>query len=344
MGIAIVKVIDLDYNLRLGLGLGFNITRNQEMSGVQGSAYGTNDTAPILPSKAAEGPGFLGPNYNPADEMSAPAEIGVHRGDNLNDVMGAVKGVVYYTDMIGFGESSSPFTKGMPGLRPLGVNYFINTGSTCSNGATMWEYISLIPDGSALGTTVQKAIKGMGLPQLRGLAPGIIEDAKSALNPSPIINAVVGSGYPRCKLTEMAVGDVDGKITNKNGDLLVDPTGLISRGGRYYQQKWIQDTDDNGDPVQLPYEDWDSEPKIYREDGCLLNQSNGGGQPKFCGKPMTTVTLPNKQGTTVQVLQEGFCSGSNPGLGFTVQETNIQHVKLAVSVIAFLGLCALWRS
>jgi len=137
------------------------------MSGASSLQMGTDSRPNVLPVKDASGPGFLGPSYNPADEMLPPASIGVHRGGELDDVLGAVKGVIYYGDMMGFGEASSGFTKGMPGLRPLGVNYFVNSGLTCSNGATMWEYVQTIPTGGALGETVKNAIRGMGLPITR---------------------------------------------------------------------------------------------------------------------------------------------------------------------------------
>jgi hypothetical protein len=212
------------------------------MSGASGLAMGTDDRANVLPVKQASGPGFLGPDYNPADEMLPPASIGVKRGGDLDDVLGAVKGVIYYGDMMGFGQASSGFTEGMPGLRPLGVNYFVNSGLTCSNGATMWEYVQTIPTGGALGEKIKNAIRGVGLPQLRGMAPGILEDAESALNPFPVINAVVGSGYPQCRLVKKQVGDFDGKIYNVDGVLLVDPEGLIGSGdGPYFQEHWIQD-------------------------------------------------------------------------------------------------------
>ena len=90
------------------------------MSSASATQMGNDSRANVLPVATASGPGFLGPNYNPGDELTAPAQIGVRRGDTLDSVLGAVKGIVYYTDMIGFGESSNPFTKGMPGLKPLG--------------------------------------------------------------------------------------------------------------------------------------------------------------------------------------------------------------------------------
>lgn len=254
------------------------------MSSASGLAMGSDSRANVLPVKEPSGPGFLGPSYNPADEMYTPAAIGVRRGGDLDDVLGAVKGVIYYGDMMGFGEPSSGFTRGMPGLRPLGVNYYVNSGLICSNGATMWEYVRTIPDGSALGQKVKTAIQEVGLPQLRGMAPGILEDAKSALDPFPVINAVIGSGYPKCKLVKNEVGDFDGKIRNVDGVLMVDEVGLMKEGSKHYQERWVQEMDGGGWPIQLAYDEWEKAPKTHKENGCVGDRKANPGlhEPAFC--------------------------------------------------------------
>ena len=311
---------------------------------------GSDNRPNVLPVKTASGPGFLGPNYSPADEMLPPASIGVRRGGDLGDVIGAVKGVIYYGDMMGFGESSSAFTRGMPGLKPLGVNYFVNSGLTCSNGASMWEYVQTIPTGSALGETVKNAIRGVGLPQLRGMAPGILEDAQSALNPGPVINALVGSGYPQCILVERKVGDFDGKITNIDGQLLVDPEGLINRGGAYFQQRWIQarqpigrrpgETDEEnyarGEQIQLNYEDWNNVPKTHADNGCVADPAKTPGlqQPSFCtgGRNIRTIQLID--GTSIQAI-EGFYD-------FKEKHPSEKIISLTVAVLSIIGLMVFW--
>jgi hypothetical protein len=148
----------------------------------------------------------------------------------------------------------------------------------------MWEYVETIPDGSALGEKIKSAIAGVGLPQLRGMAPGILEDAKSALNPFPVINAVVGSGYPKCKLIKQPVGDYDGKIYNVDGVLLVDPVGLMQENGRYYQERWVQELDRSRNPIQLAYDEWDKTPKTHKENGCIADRKATPGlpEPAFC--------------------------------------------------------------
>ena len=320
------------------------------------SAAGTtqmgNDNRPnVLPIKPASGPGFLGPSYNPADEMLPPASIGVRRGDNLSDVVGAVKGVIYYGDMIGFGGPSSGFTRGMPGLKPLGVNYFINSGLTCSNGATMWEYVRTIPDGTALGEKVRNAIRGVGLPEMRGMAPGMVEDVKFALDPFPVINAVVGSGYPQCRLVRKQVGDISGQIQNVDGVLLVDPSGLILSGGRYYQEHWVQDRTrpgeqadeafERGDPIQLDYAAWEGAPKIYREDGCRADPAGTEPQPKFCGaKGSQQIKLGD--GTFVTAYSDGFDDYSRyKGQVIKIKNPNAL-VSLSVAVISIMCLISFW--
>ena len=50
------------------------------MSELSKNKMGTDGRPNVLPIKPASGPGFLGPNYSPADEMLPPAAVGVRRG------------------------------------------------------------------------------------------------------------------------------------------------------------------------------------------------------------------------------------------------------------------------
>jgi hypothetical protein len=298
---------------------------------------GSDTRANVLPAKTASGPGFLGPNYNPADEMLPPASVGVRRGDSLESVLGAVKGIIYYGDMIGFGKASSRFTSDMPGIRPLGVNYFVNSGLTCSNGAAMWEYVQTIPTGGALGQGIKKAIEDVGLPGLRGMAPGILEDAQFALDPFPVINAVVGSGYPICKLVNKPVGDYDGKIYNVDGVLLVDPIGLTESGGKYFQERWIQDRkvegpnrrneDDDAhfarsNAIQISYDEWKSTPKTHKDNGCVAD-------------PVKTPGLE----------QPSFCSSDQGFQDYRAQKHPVERmISLTVAAISIFALVAFWTA
>jgi hypothetical protein len=229
---------------------------------------GNETRVSILPSTPPDGIGFFGSPYSPADAMLTPAAINVKADDTLDSVINAVKGVGFYVDMIGFGGPSSKITQGMP-IRPLGVNYFMNTGQTCSNGATMYQYFEGIPKGDALGEKVQKAMRDMGLPGLKGLAPGMMEDAERGLNPMPLMTAMLGSGYPQCKRVTLQVGDAYGQIRDPDDKTpwIERPDDAFKRGGLYYQTRWVQDTDGKGKPVTLNKKDWTNTPKQFNPDG-----------------------------------------------------------------------------
>jgi hypothetical protein len=219
------------------------------------------------------GLGFFGSPYSPADAMLTPPQIGVQVGNSMESVVNAIKGVGFYTDQIGFGAPSTAFTRGMP-LKPLGVNYFIKTGQTCSNGADMWHYMNGIPEGDALGENMKRVMEEMGMPPLKGLAPGMLEDVKHALNPSPLINAMFGSGYPQCKQVTLPVGDAYGRIADKNTQesWITDPKTARWNGSSYVQTRWVQDTDRKGNPIGLDREAWARAPRTFNADGTPKKQ------------------------------------------------------------------------
>ena len=230
-------------------------------------AIGLEERISILPTPDVQpiGPGLLGPNYSFADNVPLPGQVGVRDGDSMNDVIDSVKAVAYYVDMIGFGEASSGMSRGVGpggGPRPLGVNTWMRTGLKCSNGADMWMYNAGVPTGEALGKRVKDGLASAGLPGMRGLAPGILEDAQAALNPVPIVKALFGSGFPRCRLVEQEVGDQDGVIQNPaTGDYYVeDKDSVYKRNGRSYQRRWAYDSD-------LAQDQWEKEKKTHCPDG-----------------------------------------------------------------------------
>jgi len=229
---------------------------------------GNEDRTSILPSAAPQGLGFFGSPYNPADALPTPKQIHVEDGDTLDSVINAVKGVAYYTDTIGFGQSTNALSRDM-GLQPLGINYFMNTGQTCSNGATMYQYFQGIPTGNALGEKVGKAMAEQNL-ALKGLVPGMMEDVEGALNPSPLLNAMLGSGYPQCKPFTGVVGDMKGHIADPDTKTLwIENPELAKRGnnGLMYQTRWVLDTDKDGNGITLSKSQWSKTPKTMNPDG-----------------------------------------------------------------------------
>ena len=238
------------------------------------------------------GIGFFGSPYKPADAMMTPPQIGVEVGDSMDSVINAVKGVGFYSDQIGFGAPSTGLTQGMP-LAPLGVNYFIKTGVSCSNGADMWQYMQGITQGDALGDKLKMVMAEMGLPPLKGLAPGMIEDAENALNPSPLINALFGSGYPQCKQVTMPVGDSYGRIADPDtGEVWIsNPETAVNNGNGYVQTYWIQDTDSQGNPVNLTRDQWAAAPKTFNPDGTPAQTQQQEAFESMMTKPSTIIVV-----------------------------------------------------
>jgi hypothetical protein len=188
--------------------------------------------------------GWLGPNYDFANELPMPSEIGVKRGGGFNDIMKAVGGVNYYADAIGFGQSTGlAKAQGMQ-QTPLGVRFFMKTGAVCSNGEDLYEYVDTTPQAPK-GRINEEVQKTLGV-QFRGLAPGIVQDGVGALNPIPLFNAFRGSGYARCKRVTLPVGDLRGRLaaTRRGGEPVnqwVDPRNVQpgNQETRWVFDKWI---------------------------------------------------------------------------------------------------------
>lgn len=235
----------------------------------------------LLPS-APPASDFTGPNYSYADELPLPGSVGVHQGDTLESVIDSVKGVAYYADMIGYGQPSNALTRSLSNKPyPMGLNYFVRSGSKCSNGADMWVYINGIPTGEALGAKVQAAMRSAGLPDMKGLAPGILEDAEAALNPSPLIDAVFGSGYTKCKQVTLPVGDSLGRIKSSDGAewvRAIKPGDISFSSGQPTQTRWVFDK-------SVTQEEDAKEAKTFCPDGSFVTSHQGSD----CTKPFTRV-------------------------------------------------------
>lgn len=234
---------------------------------------------PVLPTPNINtiGPGVLGPDFSYADQIPFPNQIGVRSGNTLDSVFGAMGGVAYYSDAIGFGVPTTPYDRNL-GLKPIGVQVWMKAGMKCSNGAAMWSYVNGIPVGNSMGTGVQDGLAAAGMPPLRGLAPGMMEDIQSALDPTPVMQSVFGTGFPVCKKVERTVGDQDGRISkiDAKGNTVYyveNPETVVSRGGLSYQTRWTLDR-------FVTQEEWDAEPKLFCLDG---TPNNGVCIEAFCG-------------------------------------------------------------
>jgi hypothetical protein len=238
-----------------------------------GSKLGMNSGSDVLPViTTEEGPGLLGPDYDFGDNILSPAELGISSGGSIQHVIDAVKGVSFYTDMIGFGQATNGLSRGLGhggyiSPYPVGVNYFVKTGQKCPNGKDMYMYVEGIPKGDMLGPRITQAMAQMGLPGLRGLGPGAVEDAQNALDPRPILGAVFGSGYPDCEEVIRRVGDQFNRIRNPvTGKSYVENPGTVFDGN--LQKRWVQKLDGKSRPMFLTKEEYEAKSKC--NDGTLI--------------------------------------------------------------------------
>jgi hypothetical protein len=192
--------------------------------------------------------GLLGPQYDYSGQMKTPADLGIHMGDgSWSGITNAAAGVNFYGDTLGYGASTGFAAGAGMEQQPLGLNFFVNTGGVCSNGAAMYDYVSTIPTGVSgrLGNEIKQT---MGV-NLQGLAPGILEDAVDALNPLPMFDAMIGTGYAKCKKISLPVGDINGNL-QPNAALLgnatpkpwIDPATVTYQNGKPYQSHWVFDS------------------------------------------------------------------------------------------------------
>lgn len=239
----------------------------------QAPSKGSETRTEILPKINVESePGFVVPGYDFQAAVTPPAAIGVRRDSSMGSVIDAVRGVAYYTDVIGFGEASNKLTRSLPSEKqpkPIGINYFLKTNMKCPNGEFMYRYIKGIPQGNALGQSVKQSLADVGLPGMRGLAPGIIEDVKAGLDPSDIFRAAFSDAYPDCVYVELPVGDYNGNIKNpdyvKDGQLIIGDTYITGptfmKNNRVHQGRWVQKEDKKGKLVYLSKEEYEKTAK-----------------------------------------------------------------------------------
>jgi hypothetical protein len=288
--------------------------------------------------------GYFGPQYSFADNIPLPGSIGVRQDPSVGAILDSVSAVNTYVDIIAFGGRTF-FDQ--QDLQPMGIRYFLNTDMRCSNGATMSAYFDGVTKGDLLGSAVAKGLASAGLPGLKGLAPGMLENARDALDPRPIFAAVTGTGYPVCQQVQCPVGDVNGSIANVNdpgtAPYILDPT-QPGPDGKPVQTRWVQAYDATGAPISISKDEFAATPKCYNADGTYMSNPPAGCPRTAPASTATAgagpyalcqVTQPATLPPTLQVgPSEGFTSGDGAGAG--------AERGIATAAVVALGLVGLW--
>jgi hypothetical protein len=283
--------------------------------------------------------GYFGPNYSYADAVPLPGSIGVRQDPSVGAIIDSVAGINTYIDVIAFGGPTF-FDQANP--QPMGIRYFMNTGTRCSNGATMSQYVDNVTKGDALGASVQTAMASAGLPGLRGLAPGMVENAINALDPRPIISAVTGTGYPVCQQVMCPVGDIQGRVTNPDDGSPVILGDLNYIESVPHQTRWVQALDSTGSNINVSQSEFAAQAKCYNADGTY----NTTAPPNGCAP--AEAAAQNIQGTgpyanciVTQPATLPPTLAPSTSESFVGGVSNNEAVGIAIAV-GILGGIALW--
>lgn len=283
--------------------------------------------------------GYFGPDYSVADNILLPGAIGVRQESSFEAIFDAVGGVNYYIDTVAFG---GPTFFDSQNLQPAGIRYFLNTEMRCSNGATMSEYMDGITRGDLLGDTVKDALASAGLPGLKGLAPGILENARDALDPRPLIDAVTASSYPVCQQVQCPVGDSYGAVANAKDPTkkyIVDPV-TYDANGMPMQTRWVQAYDADGDRISVTKDEFGAAPKCYNADGSYMT-TPPAGCPATVPTPITATASGTKYGLCTQVQPPTIPSEPFADFG-DLTGGSATATAIAVASVATLGAIGLW--
>jgi hypothetical protein len=280
--------------------------------------------------------GYFGPDYSFADNIPLPGQIGVRQEASFGAIIDSVAGINYYVDTIAFGGRTF-FDQQNP--QPMGIRYYMNTEMRCSNGATMSEYFDGVTRGDLLGDHVAEALASAGLPGLKGLAPGMLENARDALDPRPILSAVTGTGYPVCQQVVCPVGDATGSIQNAqdaNAPYIIDPVQYTAGGGPT-QTRWVQAYDSLGFPINISKDEFGATPKCYNADGSYMDRPPDGCPAT---EPSPTSTPGADKYALCNVIQAPVMPPTLTNEGFVGASDTTEMIMLVACAVALIGIGA----
>lgn len=137
---------------------------------------------------------LLGPSYSYADNIPAPSSLGIGTDGSFSQLG---------TNMSGIGTYVSALIDGDP---PLGNQYFVNTGGTCTapDGSLQPRY-NYVNNKPSVGDLLPQGMSELGS-GIQGLIPGVIGDIES-LNPLYLMNSLMADSSPACECYKCTVTD-----------------------------------------------------------------------------------------------------------------------------------------
>jgi hypothetical protein len=166
----------------------------------------------------------------------------------------------------------------------------------------------------------------------------MLENARDALDPRPILSAVTATGYPVCQQVVCPVGDTYGSVVNAfdGTEYLADPPDYDH--GYPSQTRWVQALDEKGDPISVTKGEYAVTPKCYNADGSYKQDP-----PEGC--PVTEPAGGYTPITNRKHRKYGLCHqvrAPNAGReGFVDQTDGSDRIALGVAVALLFGV-AVW--
>lgn len=128
---------------------------------------------------------IIGPDYSYANNISGPAALGIGSNGTFSQLVSNAEGIAYYVEQL------------ITGNPPLGNQFFINTGGTCTatDGSiqSRSNYINNMSSGAA---ALPPAMSELGS-DFNGLIPGVVDDIEG-LNPLHLFNSMMADASPAC--------------------------------------------------------------------------------------------------------------------------------------------------
>jgi hypothetical protein len=129
---------------------------------------------------------LMGPSYSYTDNIPGPSSMGIGTEGTFSQLGSNLGGIGNYVSVM------------IDGDPPLGNQFFVNTGGTCTapdgSSQSRYNYINNKPSGAGLLPASMSEI-GSGS---NGLIPGVIGDIEG-LNPMYMMNALMADTSPKCE-------------------------------------------------------------------------------------------------------------------------------------------------
>ena len=128
---------------------------------------------------------LIGPDYSYADSIQGPSSQGVGSDGSFSQLGRNADAIAYYVKTLITGDP------------PLGNQFFVNTGGTCTApDGTLKSRSNYINNMSSGAAALPAAMSEIGS-DFNGLIPGVVDDIEG-LNPVHIFTAMASDASPSC--------------------------------------------------------------------------------------------------------------------------------------------------